>query len=82
MCKILNISYLNDKIILDCSEYNGDFEGAKLLKIKSEGSILETTGFILEKSKSCFSEHHSPWIMLTSPVEDRYLRKGNEIFLQ
>lgn len=82
MCKILEVSIVNQKTILNCSEYEGSFTGARLLRIKSGADFIETKDFLLDKAPSCFSEHNAPWIMLTGKVDEHFLKAGNEIVLQ
>lgn len=82
MCKILNVAKVNQHILLDCSEYEGDFSGATVLKISNGTKEITTKSFILDKTRNCFSQHNAPWIMLTQDIDEQFLKIGNDINLQ
>jgi hypothetical protein len=82
MCIILNASNINGNWILNCSEYEGEFSNAKMLKIiNNEKKSFETEDFLLDKTKPCFSTGGNPWIKLIKPIPMEFLKVGNDIFL-
>ena len=83
MCNIVSATSLNGKFLLNCTPYEGDFDNAKkLIIITKEDEKYDTDDFILEKTRSCFSNGKSPWIMLNRNVPEQFLKKGNQIILQ
>ena len=83
MCMILNATNIGGGIVLDCSEYNGDFLNSKTLKIyDSDMNSFATNDFVVEKSRSCFGKGGSPWVMLKTSVSENFLKKGNTVVFE
>lgn len=80
MCEILNAHRMGNKIILDCSPYNGDFMNASILEIIDiNKNSFRTRNFKVEKTRSCFAKGGSPWVMIDENISDNFLTKGNEV---
>jgi hypothetical protein len=80
---ILNATNIAGGIVLDCSEYNGDFMNSKTLKIyDSEKNEFSTTDYVVEKARPCFGNGGMPWIMLKTAVSDNFLKKGNMVVFE
>ena len=80
---ILNTTNIGGGIVLDCSEYNGDFMGSKTLKIfDSEMNVFSTNEFVVEKTRSCFGKGGLPWVMLKTAVSENFLQKGNTVVFE
>lgn len=83
MCNIVSVTNMNDKLLLNCTPYDGNFDNAKKLTIISkDNEEFNTNDFILEKTRPCFSETESPWIMVGRTIPDKFLISGNQIVLQ
>lgn len=83
MCKIINVQKIGNKTIIDCSPYDGDFANAMLLQIvDAKKRSFTTKDFRVEKTRACFSEGGTPWIMLEGNIPDNFLDRGNEILFQ
>ena len=83
MCMILNAINIGGGIVLDCSEYNGDFLNSGTLKIyDSDMNIFTTNDFVIEKTRPCFGKGGLPWVMLKTPVSENFLKKGNTVVFE
>ena len=83
MCNIVSVTSVGEKVFLNCSQYEGEFINSKKLTIVSGNKeFYETNDFVLEKTRSCFNNNNSPWIMINSRIPEQFLKIGNQIFLQ
>lgn len=83
MCMIINATKIGNDTVLDCSEYNGDFLGSKMLKIiDSERKTFKTSDFVVEKTRNCFGNGGAPWIMIHGDIPINFKAKGNTIVFE
>ena len=83
MCMILNSTKIGNDIVLDCSEYNGIFLGSKILKIlDSEQNVFTTSNFAVDKSRNCFGNGGTPWVMVHEQILHNFLAKGNTVIFE
>ena len=83
MCMIINSTKMGNNTVLDCSEYNGTFIGSKILKIlDNEHNVFTTSKFAVDKSKNCFGNGGTPWVMVYEPIPHNFLTKGNTVIFE
>ncbi len=83
MCMILNATEIENSIVLDCSEYNGEFLDSKVLKIiDAEKKLFSTSDFIVEKTRNCFGNGGAPWVMIHGNIPVNFLTKGNTVIFE
>ena len=82
MCMVLNASNINGSWVLYCSEHDGEFLGAKTLKIiNNDNKVYETRDFLVDKTKPCFSKGGNPLVMVKNHIPNEFLEKGNSVYL-
>jgi len=80
MCEITGATEVKGNIYLGCTSYDGDFMNASLLRIFDEnGNMFETSDFVMDKTRTCFTTQVTPWIMLNKYVPAKFLNRGNKI---
>lgn len=83
MCKIEDISKLDNKYIIACSkptEEEKDFLKSWALEIKTKtGEKYLTDEFVIKEKMPCFSEGGNPLILLNGDIPNKFIRIGNEI---
>jgi len=80
MCEITGATKVNGNFYIGCTSYDGDFMNAKLLRIFDEnGDKIETTDFLMDKTRTCFTPKITPWVMLKKDIPAQFLRRGNKI---
>jgi uncharacterized protein YigE (DUF2233 family) len=83
VCKIQSITKIKGKIVIGCSDYEGDFFNKKVLRIKDENcNITNINDFTVEKPRECFAKSNSPWIMINEEIHPDFLKKGNEVIFE
>ncbi|MGN1098647.1 MAG: hypothetical protein ACI4SS_07110 [Clostridia bacterium] len=53
-----------------------------MIIIDSENEMFKTSRFTVEKTRPCFSEGGSPWVMVFDNVPDKFLTNGNNVIFQ
>lgn len=83
MCMIVNSTLMGKDTVLDCLEYDGVFMGSKVLKIfDRDNNIFCTSNFVVEKSRNCFGNGGTPWVMIRDAVPNNFTVKGNTILFE
>ncbi len=83
MCMILNAEKIENNTVLDCSEYDGEFLDSKVLKIiDAEKKLFSTSDFVVEKTRNCFGNGGSPWIMIYGSIPVNFTAKGNTVIFE
>ncbi len=83
MCMIINATKIGGDTVLDCSEYNGEFLGSKILKIiDPDKHIFTTSDFIVEKTRNCFGNGGFPWVMVKGDIPGNFKAKGNTVLFE
>ena len=85
MCEILEVIKMDDGILVECTQHEGDFMKAKVITIfdRESSSPAKITKFCMDRTRQCFNDNPvAPWFRIDEKIDEKFLQRGNTVLIE